>query len=384
MELCRRLDPEPVAPAANNDEPTGRVFGLADRGWPEGLAQTARREIRVHFGLREAEVVELCHPHTRERVLHFLWNGIDPSFRAVLAEWIRDLPSDSGRLRVGAAAAAGILFTDEPTVAERQILRPWALDGRVLQRSCAADALGVATFSSSNPVVARALVHHWGTTSDLRLRQVAVMAYGGLLGAWDPGADAATHLWRIGEQSPELSPWADMALAGLVAAGSDASRVRAAVVAVLSVRSDEMHTRQRAFALLPLIVDRLTSRRPDARASLEGFLGPAERETLVAFGAVLSRALRAGDPGRDEARNAFVRVLDAEVLGRAPEHATADVIRAMKAAAPADDGTRARLGGRIKRILTVEVQRDTPRAELAANLLLMFFPANQTRRKEAS
>ena len=139
------------------DETEVKRFGLADRGWPPGIVQNAHAAIGSYFGMQEAEVVRICLPHRREELLSDLWDRLGSEFRRPFTQWLRSLAEHpSPRVRSGAAVTAGVLFAKEPITAERELLRPWALDGRRALRECAGLAIGIPIVLGVDPAPSRA------------------------------------------------------------------------------------------------------------------------------------------------------------------------------------------------------------------------------------
>jgi hypothetical protein len=285
-ELARALEGE-VEP-----EPEERRFGPPDSGLPPGVVGRARRSLPTHFGRQEAEVVEIQAPYRRELVLTFLWRKLGSDFRQPFLAWLRDLPAESSwRVAQAAAISAGALFAEDPIMAERELLRPWGLGESARGRDCAALSLGVPVATGADPTAARLLARTWATGSSLALRQVAVLAYGGPLGVWDPGAAAAGHLWDIPFGSPQLGRLADRSMAALAAGGAEAGRARATVIALLLRQAEDRQAQARVYALLPLLLSRLTGGSAMARESLESLLGEAEHESLRGLATLLAQAL---------------------------------------------------------------------------------------------
>jgi hypothetical protein len=369
--LEQRLE-GPGAEGAKGTAPRPR-FTIEDRQWPEGVLTIARERFGTHYGHPETDVPRLCPPHDRERAIASLWNTLGPAFREPYLDWLREAAGHRGSpVRSGAAITAGILFGIDPLIAERDLLRPWALDGRATHRACAALAVGTPAALGDDPTAARALVKSWGTTADERLRRVAVLAYGGLLGAWDPGAAAAVHLWRIGEETPDLRPTADAGLASLTAAGAHATRVRATVMGVLVGRLEDRRSRPRVYGVVPLIARALTRSHDNARGSLQAFSEEDDGRTRADYAALLARAFDAPDPGFRSACRALQHLLDAASRGRLDDTWLEGLIRQMR-----DDarprGREAALGAQLQRALRAERRRRSAGAETAARLLSLFF-----------
>jgi len=368
-----------------------RRFGSADRGWPAGVVALDRRSLGTYFGIQEAEVVEICPPHRREWLFAQLWDRLGADYRTAYLAWLYALAEyPSPRVRSGAAVAAGILFMKEPVTAERELLRPWALDGRISLCECAGLAIGIPVVLGSDPMSARALAYAWSEPhSGAKRRRAAIAAYGGPLGVWDSGSAAPAHLWRIPAEPrrerdeedvrqlterAQLRWAADNALAGLVAAGSEAGQVRATVIGLLASQAEERHERRRAFELLPKVIRRLTRGDELARASLAALLDDAEQESFAELAALLARAFDV-PLGFASARAALLALLDALGDGQIDQEIVNRVIRAIKAGA--NRGRRSALGRQLERVLTVERRGDNARSRAARALHATFFSTPQ-------
>ena len=327
-DLERRLLGD--GPSAAAGEPVR--FGLEERGWPEGVLEVRRERLSVGRGRAEADVVRICPPHDRERVVAWLWRSFRGEFRARFLAWLHDAASHpSGRVRAGVAITAGLLLVREPLEAQRQLLRPWADDGRGIERSCAALALGAPVALGADPTESRSLVRDWGAQRDERRRRVAVLAYGGLLGAWDTGSAAASHLWRIGEQTPSLRALTNAALASLTAAGAEAVYARATVLGVLTAEIEDRSSRDRVYDVVPLIARALTRGHPSARASLKALQD--EDENRRAYAALLARAFEGRETGMAAGRRTLTILIDAGRSGRIDEAAVERLVDEMGVAA---------------------------------------------------
>jgi hypothetical protein len=339
--------------------------------------------------MQEVEVVEICPPHRREWLFAQLWERLGADFRTAYIGWLRELAGNpSARVRSGAAVTAGMLFAKEPTTAERELLRPWALDGRVALCECAGLAIGIPVLLGHDPAPSRALAYAWSEPRNgAKRRRAAIAAYGGPLGAWDSGSAAPAHLWQIPgelrERAPEeddvrlaseralLRRAADNALAGLVAADAQAGQVRATVIGLLAAQAEERQERRRAFELLPKIVHRLTRGDELARASLSALLGDAELASFSELTALLARAFDV-PLGSASARAALLVLLDALGADRINQEVVNTVIRAMKAGAR--PGRLSKLGQQLERVLSVERRYDNARGRAAYAVYATFFP----------
>jgi hypothetical protein len=348
-----------------------RRFGTTSRGWPAGVVGVGRHVFSTHFGRQETEVIQICPPHRRDRVVQYLWDNLGGEFRGPCLDWLRTLPEHgSDRVTSGAAITAGALFIAEPMIAERELLRSWALDGRRSQLACAGLALGVPVALGADPTPSRTLAHTWVTSQNRCFQRVAIDAYGGLLGAWDSGSAAPVHLWRVGVKTPELRHVADVSLAWLVAAGGDAGRARATVISLLAAEAEQKPDPRRSYELLPLVVGRLAGGRRDARESFAALLAGAERESLVKLVGLLAQAFDS-PMGHASARAALGVLLDALAANRIDRGAVNRLIREMKAAAR--PGRRSALGSQIERALNAARRADGSRSAVADSVHATFY-----------
>jgi hypothetical protein len=370
-DLERRL----IAHASGPQPAAALTFGLADRGWPEGVLRTARREVySPSGGLRETTVPQLCPPHDRERVLAWIWQELGGRIREPYMSFLREtIHHPSGRVRTGAAIAAGILFVDDQFTAIPELLIPWAAVGGATGCSYAALALGVPAWIGE-PSAARALVQKWGTERDVLRRRVAVLAYGGVLGVQDGASAAAMHLWRIGAETPELLRLADRALASLVAAGggAEAADARASVLGLLAVQVEDGRARNRVFAVVAQIARALTRGNPNARASLEA-LGD-EPDNLRTYAALLARAFDGGKLGMAAARLAFTYLFDGAEAGRLDRAFAEKLIGAMTdAARERGDGKEEILVLRLRRAFNEQKRLRRPRSDITERLIAVLL-----------
>jgi len=326
-ELSRGLEGEVEKPKLE------RRFGPADHALPVDFVSFVQVTIPTHFGPQAAEVVQLRSPHRSDRVTAYLWRHLDAAFHEPYVEWLHGLAaSSSGRVIKAAAVTAGVLFIVDPLRIERELLRPWALDGGSRQRYCASLALGVPAATDADPLPARALAKTWSGAKVANLRRAAIFAYGGPLGTWDTGAAAAARLWQIPERNPQLQRAADQALASLAAGGRGAARSRAAVIGLLLGQLESKPVEPRLYSTLPLLVNRLMAGDQTARDSLTGLTDPAERETLEGLANLLARSLDA-PAGQKKAMEAIRIVLSAIVDGRASRDFLNQLIAMMRSAA---------------------------------------------------
>jgi hypothetical protein len=365
-ELKRSLEGE-VEPS---HEP--KRFGSADRGWPAGVIALGRQSLWSHFGRQEAEVVEVCPPYRRDQLVAFLWDRLGADFRAPFIEWLRALGGHrSGRVRAGAAVTAGVLFIKEPMTAERELLRPWAADGSTMQRACAGMALGVPISLDADPTAARALAARWaGDSSNASLRHAAVIAYGGWLGARDPGSAAATHLWRLPSETPELRYPSDAALASLVVAGGFDGQARAVVLGLLAAQAEQRPAPRRTYELLPRIMQRLGRGDEMARAALAGLFEDEQRDALTTLAALMARAFDTS-MGFASARAAVCALLDALAANRIDRDIAERLIHELEAAA-ARPGRLPALRSQLDRVLNAERRGDGSRSRAASAVHAML------------
>lgn len=352
---------------------TPKAFKVANRGWPADVLTVTRRPLSTHFGRHETEVVEVRSPHTREQIISHLWESLGSDYRGPFARWLRELPAAGGeQLGFGAAVTAGIIFARDPITAETELLRRWALDDELYLHACAGLALGVPVAIGADPAAARALVRAWGSSDNLCLRHVAVLAYGGLLGAWDPGSAAPSHLWRIAAETPALRRSADISLAALTAAGASASRARATVLGVLCAQAALRRPPVRAFELLPLIVEHLTARETVARESLTALLGEQERDSLTALTGLLAQALLMAQ-GYESGCAVLQRLLEAMAESRVDEETVCLLIDMAIEAVPEPERASS-LRAQLRRPLLAHARGRGPVAE-AAQTVLAEVPA---------
>jgi hypothetical protein len=354
-----------------------KMFHVADRGWPDGIVAITERDAGTHFGYHPVESVEICAPHTRARIIEYLWRRLGADFRQPLIEWLSELAEHpSSRVRNGAAITAGVLFTVDPIVAERELIRPWALERQFSKRLCAAIALGTPVAIGRDPAGARALTSTWSSSPNLQLKHVAVLAYGGLLGAWDPASAAPSHLWQLGADTPELEHTADVSIASLMAAGPSAARVRDAVLGMLRAQQEIERAPKRVYALLPLIIEHLTKPSNLARESLRALTESLdEREALASLGSLLATSLVSA-VGAERARAALVVLLDAVGRGCVEQQLALRLLRTARDAA-SHDGTQQAFDSRLRRALSTSARARDTTSDAARAMLSEFYPADK-------
>lgn len=345
-------------------------FGAREKRWPAGLARYRQEQVTTYFGWQETEIVEVCPPHTRDGVITYLWRHLGGEFRRPFLQWLLDLPASSNnRLAYVAARAAGVLFAHDPLTIERELLRPWALEGHADLRNAAGFALGMPVMIGADPTGARRLVMKWSHSRSSALRATAIAAYGGPLGIWDPSAAAVSHLWEAGWAGSELQDLADESLAALFAGGRAAGLARATAMALLSVVESKAEV-LRAYTILPLVMAALTSGQGRARESLEALLD-SESETFAGLAALLALAFNSND-GRESAQRAMLNLLRATAAGRIGRDVVERLIREMKSAA-AEHGQTPQLGSQLKQLLKAEDRKGGQLQEVARSLHETFY-----------
>jgi hypothetical protein len=346
-------------------------FGAREKLWPAGLARYRQEQVMTYFGWQETEIVEICPPHTRDRVIAYLWCHLGGEFRRPFLQWLLELPTSSNnRLAYAAARAAGVLFARDPLTIERELLRPWALEGPAGLRNAAGFALGIPVMIGADPTGARRLVKQWSHSNSDRLRAAAIAAYGGPLGIWDPSAAAASHLWEAGWAGPELQQLSDASLAALFVGGRAAGRARATAMALLSAVDSKVEV-LRAYAILPLVLATLTSGRGRARESLEALLEDSEGKTFADLASLLALAFNSND-GRESAQRAMLKLLRATAAGRIGRDVVERLIREMKSAA-AERGRTPQLGSQLRQLLKAEDRKEGQLQEVARSLHETFY-----------
>ncbi len=346
-------------------------FGAREKLWPPGLAHYRQEYVPTYFGWQETEIVEICPPHTQDGVITYLWCHLGGEFRRPFLQWLLELPTSSNnRLAYVAARAAGVLFARDPLTIERELLRPWALEGSGGLRNAAGFALGIPMLIGADPTAARRLVKQWSHSNSEALRAAAIAAYGGPLGIWDPSAAAVSHLWEAGWAGPELQELADASLAALFAGGRDAGRSRATAMALLSAVESKVEV-LRAYAILPAVVAGLTSGRARARESLDALLEDSERETFAGLAALLARAFDSNE-GRASAQRAMLNLLKATAAGRVSRDVVERLIREMKSAA-SERGRTPQLGSQLKQLLKAEDRKGGQLQDVARSLHETFY-----------
>jgi hypothetical protein len=352
------------------------TFGSREDAWPAGIATHRRGRVPTYFGWQETEVVEICPPHRADSVIRFLWSHLDGGFRRPFLHWLRELPLESaGRLGFAAARSAGILFAVDPVTIERELLRPWALDGRAGPRNSVGLALGMPAAIGSDSTSSRRLLRQWSTSANPNLRKAAIAGYGGPLGVWDPSAAAVSNLWTTGWVRPELAPLADRSLAALFCGGGAAGRARHTATEFLLERAESKDA-TRVYGVLPLVLQALTSGSRMARESLQAVLSDEETTTREGIAALLAIAFDSR-AGRDDAKDAVGVLLAAGERGRIDRGEVELLIRETKQAAHRRDRLP-QLGSLLQQTLKSEERRDRGSREMARSVYETFY--DQARR----
>lgn len=310
-------------------------FGSWEDSWPPGIVTRSRGTVLTSFGWQETEVVQICPPHQPETVIRFLWSHLGGDFRRPFLQWLRELTFDSGdRLTFAAAKTAGVLFAVDPATIERELLRPWAKDGRVGLRNGVALALGMPTVIGFASTSSRQLLRHWENSSNANLRKAAIAAYGGPLGVYDPSVAAVPSLWSVGWEQPELALLADRTLAALFCGGETAGRARYTAVELL-LESAGSKDATRVYSVLPLVFQQLTGGRAMARASFRALLSDDETAARQGLTSLLAMAFD-NVKGRDSAQRSIELLVRAAAAGKIGRGDVEQLIREMK------DGARKR------------------------------------------
>jgi hypothetical protein len=370
LRLCSLLEPEPAAEESGG----GRKFSSARDFWPARLVEVTGSSTPTHFGRQPTDVVRVVPPLTRTAVIEYCWRRLGPDFRGPFTNWLLGL-AEEPRLRASAAIAAGTVFLCDPLAAERDLLRPWALDNLRSRNITAGHALGVPAALGFESTSARALARAWGASANLSLLRTAVIAYGSWLGAWDDASAAPVHLLRIGFDTPELSDEADRALAELMSAGAGAQRVRQVVMTLLLVALDDRASTPRVFGMLPRLVARLVARDADARASWLSLWSDPESPTRHRLARVLTVAF-VSSGGYAAASASIHALVTAVAKNNITEDSLHDLIREMKRAA-SDSDERRRLAAELRRSLATELRGPDESAAVARSLVEIFYPPEE-------
>jgi hypothetical protein len=342
---------------------------LGSVSWTSGLLRTATEKVNTHFGVQPLEIVEVADPHRPAGVIQAIWRTLDADFRSGYCDWLTELPV-APRLCWHAAYTAGVLFTVDPVLIEERVLRPWARHLQPAVRRCAGLALGAPLAIGADAAPARALANAWATNDSPSLREAAIAAYGGLLGAWDPSSAAVLKLFRIGQSAPDLQREADLAIARLMVAGAEASAGRAGVLVYLKLALADRSTRVRAFGCLPLVTEALCWSRPVCTESLAALR--TEAENWAAFTGLLATAM-VSPAGVRYGQHCLLALVRAVGRGAVDHDVIEDVIRGMKSS-QLGLGTLPRLGSAIRRTLsTLRRSDDDTVADVATALSKQFY-----------
>ncbi|GAA2300534.1 hypothetical protein GCM10009853_066160 [Glycomyces scopariae] len=170
--------------------------------------------------------VRLTHPGLAPHLLRLVWRE-HLGERDLLLAWLLGLGDHPQRpVRDKAAEAAAQLACYDFEVVTREVIRPWALDGRYRTRQTAALAVETLTVADDGRFASRVqqLVKRWATGGNVRLLAASAVAYGTFLGAQEPqaalsgirgitGSRVNRSHWRRGSSRPERI---ERELAGIV------------------------------------------------------------------------------------------------------------------------------------------------------------------------
>lgn len=361
-DLLARLEP-----AEARDQSSRLIGGSA--AWPAGLLQSVVAKVGTHFGVQPATVIEVAPPHRPEDVMRAIWQPLGPAFRSHYCDWLVELPAKR-ELGWDAAYTAGVLLTIDPMVIKARVLDPWLKSRQPTRRRCAGIALGAPVAIGDDPSTARQLANDWATSDATQLRQAAVAAYGGLLGAWDAASAAPLKLFMIGQVAPELRQEADGALASLVVAGAEATGSRTAVISYLKLTLADRVSRSRTFGCLPVIVGALVRANPVCAESLAALR--IEQDNWLGLLGLVAAAL-VEPVGLPCGQRCLYLLVRASAFGDVDHELVEDAIRAMKKS-QRSAGTVARLGSAIRRSLAALARSDEEEiAATAAALVQHFF-----------
>ncbi len=345
-----------------------------------GLVTTSTRPVESQYGGVHDEAVYVLEARLEDvQVLEYLWNHQGAGFRKGFLNWLTTLSDRRSELWKGAVQAAGLLLTVDPRYVESTLIRPWALGELYWPSVAAAQALGVPTILNSPSDIGLRLANAWITTDNPDLRFCAILAYSGLLGAWDVESEAPVRLWQEALAEDELARIATRGLGTLCAAGADARLARLTVLDLLADvatgRSPGTRFEQRrAMWAFGYAVNALAYDNEVSAASLRSLLGGKEEEAKDAFVELLARTWSAPYArwATDTTVRALVRAAEEQVLDRG---VLAELIRDAKNAARTF-GAVAELGQGLRRALTL-VCRDNPEGVVARRLLDQFFPTRE-------
>ncbi|TDW21794.1 hypothetical protein [Kribbella kalugense] len=348
----------------------------------EGLVTTTTRPVESRYGgVHDESVYVLEERLDRHQALEYLWEHEGAGFRTGVLSWLTKLAGRPSELWAGAVWAAGVLLTIDPRYVESNLIRPWAL-GRYWPSVAAAQALGVPTILNIPSDIGQRLADAWIAGSSFDLRFCAIVAYGGLLGAWDVESEAPVRLWLETFAEDDLAPVAARRLGMLCAAGDDARLVRLTVLNLLLEISSGQWAGTRpemrqAMWVFGYAVDSLADEDEASSDSLRSLLGGEEAEARDAFVELLARTWSAPYArwATEKTVTALVHAVEGEVIER---RVLAELIRCAKDAAR-KLGTLAELGGALCRALALE-RRKNPDGVVARRLLDQFFPTREVTR----
>jgi hypothetical protein len=258
----------------------------------------------------------------------------------------------------------------DPVTIERELLRPWALDGRDGMRSGVALALGMPAVIGTDLTGSRRLLRQWSSSGNANLRKAAIAGYGGPLGIWDPSAAAVSNLWSAGWDQPELAELADRSLAALFCGGKEAARARFTATEFQLERADSKDA-PRAFAVLPLVLQQLTAGSRMARESFRAVLSDEEAPTCEGLMTLLVLAF-GNRNGRDSAKAAVANLLAAGAAGRITRNEIEQMIRAAKDVARERDRLP-QLGQQLEQTLKAEERARGSAREMAHSIYETFY-----------
>jgi hypothetical protein len=345
----------------------------------EGLVTTTIRPVESRYGGVHDESVYVLKTHIdRCEVLEYLWEHEGAGFRNGVLSWLSVLSRRPSELWAGAVWAAGVLLTIDPRYVESTLIRPWALGDRYWPSVAAAQALGVPTILNIPNDIGQRLADAWIASNNFDLRFCAIVAYGGLLGAWDVESEAPVRLWLETFAEDQLAQVAARRLGMLCAAGDDARQVRMTVLDLLLEISSGQWAGTRpemrqAMWVFAYAVDALADQEDASSDSLRSLLGDQEAEARNAFVELLARTWSAPYArwATEKTVSALVRAVEDEVIDR---RVLAELIRCAKDVAR-KLGTIAELGRGLRRALALE-RRNNAEGVVARRLLDQFFPTS--------
>jgi hypothetical protein len=344
-----------------------------------GLVTTSTRPVESRYGVHDEAVYVLEARLEHVQVLEYLWKHEGAGFRKGFLNWLTTLSDRPSELWKGAVQAAGLLLTVDPRYVESALIRPWALGEFYWPSVAAAEALGVPTIINSLSDIGLRLADAWIDDDNLNLRLCAILAYGGLLGAWEVGSGAPVRLWQETLADDGLPRVAARGLGTLCAAGADARLARLTVLDLLAGvatgRSPGTRFEKRqAIWAFGYAVNALAYDHELAADSLRSLLGDKEEEAKAAFVALLARTWSASYAwwATETTVRGLVSAVEKQVIDQG---VLAELVRDAKNAARTF-GAIAELGQGLRRALTL-VCRDNPDGVVARRLLNQFFPTRE-------